>query len=121
MLCELRVMYRYACCTFAVLAAVILPAISAVAADKYSVVAELGVEAKMRDGTVLRADIYRPGADGKFGKRLVEMMGQSTAPVVFVLRRGAETQTISVTARASANWSAGLSTRWQTYDRAPAA
>ena len=38
-----------------------------------------------------------PGADGKFGKRLVEMMGQSTAPVVFVLRRGAETQTISVT------------------------
>jgi len=66
MLCELRVMYRYACCTFAVLAAVILPAISAVAADKYSVVAELGVEAKMRDGTALRADIYRPGADGKF-------------------------------------------------------
>jgi len=36
------------------------------AADAYQVVFEPGVTATMRDGTVLRADIYRPAADGKF-------------------------------------------------------
>ena len=36
------------------------------AAEHYDVLLERGVEAKMRDGVVLRADIYRPKADGKF-------------------------------------------------------
>jgi len=36
------------------------------AAETYEVTVEHGVTAKMRDGVVLRADIYRPKADGKF-------------------------------------------------------
>jgi uncharacterized protein len=39
---------------------------SARAAESYAITTESGVEAKMRDGTILRADIYRPKADGKF-------------------------------------------------------
>jgi len=38
----------------------------ATAADPYTVTVERGVAVKMRDGTVLRADIYRPKADGTF-------------------------------------------------------
>lgn len=36
------------------------------AADTYPIRTEFGVEAKMRDGTVLRADVYRPKAEGTF-------------------------------------------------------
>ena len=36
------------------------------AADQYEVTIEYNVPAKMRDGVILRADIYRPKADGKF-------------------------------------------------------
>jgi len=36
------------------------------ASEHYEVVIERAAEAKMRDGTVLRADIYEPAADGKF-------------------------------------------------------
>ena len=36
------------------------------AADTYEVTVERGVKAKMRDGVILRADIYRPKADGQF-------------------------------------------------------
>src|ERR1051325_9137118 len=36
------------------------------AAESYPVAIKNGVEAKMRDSTILRADIYRPTADGKF-------------------------------------------------------
>src|SRR5258707_1286257 len=36
------------------------------AAEAFEVTIERGVTAKMRDGVVLRADIYRPKADGKF-------------------------------------------------------
>jgi len=36
------------------------------AADQYSVTYERNVEIKMRDGITLRADIFRPNADGKF-------------------------------------------------------
>ena len=36
------------------------------AAEHYEVVVDRDVPAKMRDGVVLRADIYRPKADGKF-------------------------------------------------------
>src|SRR5271163_2653623 len=36
------------------------------AAENYEVIVERNVAAKMRDGVTLRADIYRPKADGKF-------------------------------------------------------
>jgi putative CocE/NonD family hydrolase len=36
------------------------------AAPTYEVTVERGVTAKMRDGVILRADIYRPKADGQF-------------------------------------------------------
>jgi len=36
------------------------------AAEPFEVTIERGVEAKMRDGIVLRADIYRPKVDGKY-------------------------------------------------------
>ena len=35
-------------------------------AERYEVALERGVPVRMRDGTVLRADIYRPKAAGKF-------------------------------------------------------
>jgi len=36
------------------------------AAERYQVIVEHGVPVKMRDGVVLRADIFRPQAEGKF-------------------------------------------------------
>jgi putative CocE/NonD family hydrolase len=36
------------------------------AAEVYEVTSERGVKAKMRDGVVLLADVYRPKADGQF-------------------------------------------------------
>jgi uncharacterized protein len=36
------------------------------ASEQYSVTYERNVPVKMRDGVILRADIYRPAADGKF-------------------------------------------------------
>jgi len=36
------------------------------AAEHYVITVEHGVEATMRDGTILRADIYRPTSEGKF-------------------------------------------------------
>jgi uncharacterized protein len=44
----------------------LLASSSAVAADEYPVAFESSVRVKMRDGVTLRADIYRPRADGKF-------------------------------------------------------
>jgi len=41
-------------------------AMSARAADQYPVTYERNVAVKMRDGVTLRADIYRPAADGRF-------------------------------------------------------
>ena len=41
-------------------------AMTAIAADRYEVTIERGVTVKMRDGVTLRADIYRPRAEGKF-------------------------------------------------------
>ncbi|MBI4167131.1 MAG: CocE/NonD family hydrolase [Acidobacteria bacterium] len=41
-------------------------ATTALAADRFDVTIERGVAVKMRDGVTLRADIYRPKAEGKF-------------------------------------------------------
>jgi len=49
-----------------VTAAILMTAIPALADGPYHVLVESSVDAKMRDGTVLRATIYRPDAPGKF-------------------------------------------------------
>ena len=41
-------------------------AVPAFAAESYAVKVERNVEVKMRDGVILRGDIFRPDADGKF-------------------------------------------------------
>jgi putative CocE/NonD family hydrolase len=51
-------------------AAMGLPALAA-AAESHEVVVERNVAAKMRDGVTLRADVYRPKAEGKFPVLLV--------------------------------------------------
>jgi uncharacterized protein len=49
------------------LALCFLAAVSlATAAEPYGVKVERGVAVTMRDGVVLRADIYRPKVDGRF-------------------------------------------------------
>jgi putative CocE/NonD family hydrolase len=47
-------------------AAIFLLAIPPLAAQTYEVTFEHNIRAKMRDGVTLRADVYRPKADGKF-------------------------------------------------------
>jgi len=46
--------------------ALLLASSSTVAVDEYPVTFESSVPVKMRDGVTLRADVYRPRADGKF-------------------------------------------------------
>ncbi len=53
----------------AVAAAMLFPIFGAaanVADEPYTVVIDRGIAVKMRDGVTLRADVYRPKADGKF-------------------------------------------------------
>src|SRR5439155_5050344 len=47
-------------------AASVWPALVAAADDQHEIVVTRNVPAKMRDGVTLRADIYRPKAEGKF-------------------------------------------------------
>ena len=54
-----------------VLAFVAEGAASAAPAEHYEVIVERNVPAKMRDGVILRANIYRPNAEGKFPVLLV--------------------------------------------------
>jgi hypothetical protein len=56
---------------------------------KYEVTVERGVAAKMRDGVTLRADIYRPKADGKFPVLLVRTPYDKTGIINFGLRAAA--------------------------------
>lgn len=44
----------------------LLSAVRSRAADQYAVTYQDNVEVKMRDGVVLRADVYRPQAEGRF-------------------------------------------------------
>jgi len=57
---------RYVLFRFAILLAFTTTCVRVYAADTFAVSTQLNVEAKMRDGTVLRADIYRPQAEGPF-------------------------------------------------------
>ena len=62
---------------------------SLVAEEKYEVTVERGVAAKMRDGVTLRADIYRPKADGTFPVLLVRTPYDKTGEMNFGLRAAA--------------------------------
>lgn len=52
-------------CLFAI-TNLLVAGLAAHAADQYAVTYERNVPVKMRDGIILRADIYRPSAEGKF-------------------------------------------------------
>jgi putative CocE/NonD family hydrolase len=64
-------------------------ALSRADTTKYEVTVERGVAAKMRDGVTLRADIYRPKADGKFPVLLVRTPYDKTGNMNFGLRAAA--------------------------------
>src|SRR5579872_1684816 len=59
------------------------------AAESYEVTIEHNVTAKMRDGVVLRADVYRPKADGKFPVLLQRTPYNKTNGVNFGLQAAA--------------------------------
>ena len=59
------------------------------AAENYEVVVERNVAAKMRDGVTLRADIYRPKADGKFPVLLVRTPYDKTSETNFGMKGAA--------------------------------
>ena len=59
------------------------------AAEHYDVTVERNVAAKMRDGVTLRADIYRPKADGQFPVLLVRTPYDKTGSMGFGLRAAA--------------------------------
>jgi uncharacterized protein len=61
----------------------------AAADDRYQVTVERGVAAKMRDGVTLRADIYRPKAEGKFPVLLTRTPYDKTGTMGFGLRAAA--------------------------------
>ena len=56
---------------------------------KYEVTVQRNVAAKMRDGATLRADIYRPKAEGKFPVLLVRTPYDKTGTINFGLRAAA--------------------------------
>jgi uncharacterized protein len=73
---------------FAAAASQLAPA-SLADTEKYEVTVQRSVAAKMRDGATLRADIYRPKADGKFPVLLVRTPYDKTGTINFGLRAAA--------------------------------
>jgi putative CocE/NonD family hydrolase len=67
----------------------LIPPLAVAAADHYDVAVERNVAAKMRDGVTLRADIYRPKAEGKFPVLLVRTPYDKTGDMGFGLRAAA--------------------------------
>ena len=59
------------------------------AAESYEVTTERGVTAKMRDGVILRADIYRPTAEGRFPVLLQRTPYNKSSGVAFGLKAAA--------------------------------
>jgi putative CocE/NonD family hydrolase len=59
------------------------------AADQFAVTYERGVAVKMRDGVTLRADIYRPSAEGKFPVLLQRTPYNKDSEVDFGLKAAA--------------------------------
>ncbi|MGB6899845.1 MAG: CocE/NonD family hydrolase, partial [Candidatus Acidiferrum sp.] len=54
--------------------------------ENYEVIVERNVPAKMRDGVILRADIYRPKAEGKFPVLLVRTPYDKTGESSFGMK-----------------------------------
>jgi uncharacterized protein len=76
--------------TSAALAAVLaLIGAPAAAQEHYEVIVERNVPAKMRDGVTLRADIYRPKAEGKFPVLLVRTPYDKTNEIYFTMKAAA--------------------------------
>jgi putative CocE/NonD family hydrolase len=73
----------------AMLATVLAFAGVARAAENYEVIIERNVAAKMRDGVTLRADIYRPKAEGKFPVLLVRTPYDKTNEMSFGMKGAA--------------------------------
>ncbi|MBZ5649152.1 MAG: CocE/NonD family hydrolase [Acidobacteriia bacterium] len=59
------------------------------AAESYEVTTERGVTVKMRDGVILRADIYRPKAEGQFPVLLQRTPYNKSGGVAFGLKAAA--------------------------------
>ena len=59
------------------------------AAESYEVVVERNIPAKMRDGVTLRADIYRPKAEGRFPVLLVRTPYDKTNEMSFGMKGAA--------------------------------
>jgi len=74
---------------FAAGAFALLAPASPAAGERYEVTVERGVSAKMRDGVTLRADVYRPKADGKFPVLLVRTPYDKTNETNFGLKAAA--------------------------------
>ena len=75
---------------YAVLAGLICSASLASSAEPYAVIFEQGQEAQMRDGTKLRADIYRPNVEGKFPVLLQRTPYNKTNETSFGLKAAAQ-------------------------------
>jgi uncharacterized protein len=69
--------------------AIIAPARAAAGEEKYEITVDRNVAAKMRDGVTLRADIYRPKAEGKFPVLLVRTPYDKTGTMGFGLKAAA--------------------------------
>src|SRR5437016_4186016 len=72
---------------FVLRAGLLAPAVWA--AENYEVTVERNVAAKMRDGVTLRADIYRPKAEGKLPVLLVRTPYDKTGTINFGLKAAA--------------------------------
>jgi putative CocE/NonD family hydrolase len=59
------------------------------AVESYEITIERGITATMRDGAILRADIYRPKADGKFPVLLQRTPYNKTNGATFALKAAA--------------------------------
>src|ERR1700694_2022814 len=66
-----------------------LVAPTVIAADNYEITVIRNVEAKMRDGVTLRADIYRPKAEGRYPVLLVRTPYDKTGTIYFGLKAAA--------------------------------
>jgi putative CocE/NonD family hydrolase len=75
--------------SFAAVILALMAADVARGAESYEVMVEQNVSAKMRDGVTLRADVYRPKADGKFPVLLVRTPYDKTSEMDFGLKGAA--------------------------------
>jgi len=75
--------------SLAILGFVALPSTRMLAVEGHEVIIEHGVPVKMRDGAVLRADIYRPKAEGKFPVLLQRTPYDKRGEMDFALRAAA--------------------------------